>query len=65
MICFVEVSKGVISHNPIGFGRVSKLIMCSMAVGNVKTDILSIVTTINLSYKLKIIPVNILLKEYY
>jgi len=63
MICFVEVSKGVISHNPIGFGRVSKLIMCLMTVGNVKTDILSIVTTIILSYKLKIIPVNIPLKE--
>jgi len=36
MICFVQVSKGVISHSPIGFGRVSKLVMCLMAVGNVK-----------------------------
>jgi len=62
MICFVHVSKGVISHNPIGFGRVSKLIMCLMAVGNVKTDILSTVTITNLSYKFKVIPVNIRLK---
>jgi len=51
MICFVEVSKGVISHSPIGFGRVSKLIMCLTTEGNVKTDILSIVTTIILSQK--------------
>lgn len=63
MICFLEVSKGVITHNPFGFTRVSKSIKCVMAVGNAKTDIWSIFTIISLRYKFKIIPVNISLNK--
>jgi len=65
MIVVKISSKGwsvVNTHRPFGFIQVSKLIICVIK-GNVKIHILSIVTTIILSYKFKITPVNILLKE--
>lgn len=35
--CFSEVSKGLTSHSPIGFGRVSIVMICLVGTGNAKT----------------------------
>lgn len=38
-ICLSASSMGVTSHNPNGLGRVSKLIVCLIGVGNENTVI--------------------------
>lgn len=65
MICCVEVSKGVTSHSPIGFGHVpnvNNLRMLLRITGNVYTNISFKVTTMILSNKFKRILLNITLK---